>query len=274
MAPYPRSRMSAALAHLHDLVGKIPPTSATVIFLQEMQEYSQFGNDESAANDLTQLKNAAFVREKFHMSDLDGGNWRSDYGTVTLVDRRLDVRQVARMPLVSEYGRDALFVDVGLGEEKRDKVYRLCNVHLDSMAGSARPAQWESLAGLLQHENLAASIVAGDCNANLPRDKAAPQDNGFRDAYLECGGVEGKEEGATWGFHSTHWKRYGRKRLDKVAFWGDLKVKSLERIGVQVKVGEERVVKELEKLGKLPYATDHYGLMAAFNFPDGLSSAS
>jgi tyrosyl-DNA phosphodiesterase 2 len=272
MAPYPQSRMSAALAHLHDLVDKIPTTSAIIIFLQEMQQKSEFPTTEHTANDITQLQNAAFVRKKFHMTDLGSLNWEAHYGTVTLVDRRLDVRQVARQHFMSEYGRDALFVDVGVAGEKKEKVCRLCNVHLDSLAGPARPAQWRDLAGLLQQDSLAASIVAGDCNANQPRDRTEPQDHGFKDAYLECGGIEGGEEGATWGFQSTHWKRYGRKRLDKVAFWGDLEVKSLERIGVQVEVAEERVVKELEELGKLPYATDHYGLMGVFNVPDGLCS--
>lgn len=272
MAPYPQSRMSGALAHLHDLVAMIPTTSAIVIFLQEMQEKPEFPSTEHTANDLTQLQNAAFVREKFHMTELDGVNWAAQYGTVTLVDRRLDVRQVARRHFVSEYGRDALFVDVGVAGEKKEKVCRLCNVHLDSLTGLARPAQWRELAALLQQECLAASIVAGDCNANQLRDRREPQDNGFKDVYLECGGAEDDDKGATWGFQSKHWKKYGRQRLDKMAFWGNLEVRTLGRIGVQVKVAEDRVVKELEMLGKLPYVTDHYGLMGVFNVPDGLCS--
>jgi tyrosyl-DNA phosphodiesterase 2 len=279
MAPYPQARMSAALAHLHTLVDRIPTTSAIVIFLQEMQESHEIQPTEHTASDLSQLQDAAWVRDRFNMTDLDARRWRSRYGTVTLVDRRLDVKYVGRKPFTSEYGRDALFVDVGLGGENEAQVCRLCNVHLDSMVGAWRPLQWKALAKLLQpqadpkgNENIAASIVAGDCNANQLRDRTEPQDNGFKDAYLECGGVEGDEEGATWGFHSTHWRRYGRQRLDKVAFWGDVAVQSLERIGVQVKVEEERVAQELEMLGKLPYATDHYGLMAVFDVPDGLCS--
>lgn len=38
---------------------------------------------------------------------------------------------------------------------------------------------------------IAASILAGDCNATQPRDRTGPQDNGFIGAYLELGGLEG-----------------------------------------------------------------------------------
>jgi tyrosyl-DNA phosphodiesterase 2 len=275
MAPYPQARMSAALSHLHNLISSIPPTSAPIIFLQEMQESSRLPPSPQDANDLTQLKAAPWIQERFHLSDLDTGSWASSYGTVTLVDRRLHLKQVARLPFVSEFGRDALFVDVGLagGDEK---ALRLCNAHLDSMAGAMRPLQWKALAQLLHpqddpmlNESVVASIVAGDCNANQPRDGAEPMENGFRDAYLECGGVEGEAEGQTWGFQSLRWERWGRKRLDKICFWGDVQVSALERVGVDVKV-EERVVKELEELGELPFATDHYGLMGVFAVKDGL----
>jgi tyrosyl-DNA phosphodiesterase 2 len=278
MAPYPQARMSAALSHLQHLISSIPSTSATVILLQEMQESSRPWASDQNPNDLTQLKTAPWIQEKFHLSDVDTGSWASSYGTVTLVDRRLVVKQVARLPFVSEFGRDALFVDVGLGGGD-DKVLRLCNVHLDSMAGAMRPLQWKALAQLLHpradarlHESVAASVVAGDCNANQQRDGMEPVENGFRDAYLECGGVEGEEEGQTWGFQSLRWERWGRKRLDKICFWGDVQVSALERVGVDVKVGEERVVKELEELGELPFATDHHGLMGVFSVKDGLQT--
>lgn len=281
MASYPRARMSAALTHLSSVLTTIPSASAVVIFLQEIQE-SENGmpNSEQEANDFTQLRNADWVRELFHMTDVDAGNWDgASYGTVTLVDRRLSIEQVARLPFVSEFQRDALFVDVRLsGGEETESILRLCNVHLDSMSGEMRPIQWKGLADLLQpypddgtNDRIAASIVAGDCNANQPRDRTEPQDNGFRDAYLELGGVEDDEEGATWGFQSIK-SRFGPKRLDKVVFWGNLHVSSLERVGIDVKVEEERVVRELEELGELPFATDHFGLMGVFTVEGGLAT--
>lgn len=273
--------MSAALTHLSSVLTTIPSTSAIVIFLQEMQE-SESGTPDSEkhANDLTQLQTADWVRDLFHMTDVDTGNWDgASYGTVALVDRRLQIEQVSRLPFVSEFKRDALVVDVRLSAgEATGSIFRLCNVHLDSMSGTMRPIQWKGLADLAQprpdegtNSRVVAGIVAGDCNANQRRDRSEPQDNGFRDAYLELGGVEDDGEGVTWGVQSVK-SRFGPKRLDKIVFWGDLHVSSLERVGVDVKVEEERVVKELEKLGELPFATDHFGLMGVFTVEGGLAT--
>jgi tyrosyl-DNA phosphodiesterase 2 len=112
--------------------------------------------------------------------------------------------------------------------------------------------------------------VAGDCNANQPRDQTEPQNNGFRDAYLELGGTEGDEDGMTWGFQSLNWKRFGRSRMDKIGFWGEVEVKSLERIGVGVEVEDEGAREQLIEEGELPFVTDHYGLMGHFNIDNHL----
>lgn len=40
-----------------------------------------------------------------------------------------------------------------------------------------------------------AGVFAGDMNANKPLDRTLPQENGFKDAYLELGGKEDAEEG-------------------------------------------------------------------------------
>lgn len=59
-APYPRARMEAALGRLEDVVSRIPMSSAVVIFLQEMREYSgKPRNREQEANDLSHLQEAA-----------------------------------------------------------------------------------------------------------------------------------------------------------------------------------------------------------------------
>lgn len=263
MAPEPRARMSSALEYLKTLVESVPSSTAIAIFLQEMMDRGT--NNEHDANDLQQLKNAPWIQERFHLSDFDTSQWDNRYGQTTLIDRRISVTSVSRLPFISEFLRDALFVDIAL-ESEQPKVLRLCNVHLDSMYGSLRPIQWKALARFLQNpdDGIEASIVAGDCNATQPRDETEPEENGFKDAYLELGGLEGEIDGATWGFQSLDAKRYGPQRLDKQVYSGSLRVKSLERIGVGVEVEDEQARMRLVERGQLTFATDHYGLMGEY----------
>jgi tyrosyl-DNA phosphodiesterase 2 len=276
MASRPQARMAGALNHLEELLSSIPAASAVVVFLQEMQEHrGQLQNFQDHARDIKQLCESPWVRQGFNLTDISTKNWDASYGQVTLVDRRLSITQVARLKFVSEYQRDAVLVDIPIASQQ-GKILRLSNVHLDSASGTMRPVQWKGIEKHLQdHEaGVAASILAGDCNANQPRDKTEPQNNGFKDAYLELGGVEGEDEGATWGFQSTFWKRWGRQRLDKVVYWGDVTAKSLERIGVGVKLEDKSLVKELAKNDELPFVTDHYGLMSELSVKDGLRGVS
>ncbi|KAF2682322.1 hypothetical protein K458DRAFT_307192 [Lentithecium fluviatile CBS 122367] len=270
MASQPQARMASALNYLEGLVSGVPSSSGTVIFLQEMME-SEGNNRSHDAKDLSQVAAAAWVRQGFDITDVNSSCWDSSYGLVALIDRRLRITNVSRLRFVSEYQRDALFVDIRLASEK-GTLLRLCNVHLDSSYGSMRPIQWKAVAKHLQDVDagIVASIVAGDCNATQPRDRTEPRDNGFTDAYLELGGVEGDEEGLTWGFQSVDWKRWGRKRLDKEAFWGKVKVRNLRRIGVGVEVAAGSAKKELAEGGELPFVTDHYGLMCEYEIEDTL----
>lgn len=264
--------MASALTYLEKLVSSIPSSSAIVIFLQEMVELKESLKDaDQSASDLTQLCNTTWIRQRFHMTDIDSATWGAPYGQVTLIDNRLSVAHVSRLRFVSEYRRDAILVDIPVALEEKS-VLRLCNVHLDSSYGSMRPIQWKAVAKHLQDQEsgVVASILAGDCNANQPRDKAEPAENNFKDVYLELGYVEGNEDGATWGFQSAEAKRWGRQRLDKVVFWGDVKITSLERIGAGVKVEDSYVVKQLEELGELPFVTDHYGLLSELVIDAGM----
>ncbi|KAF2650065.1 hypothetical protein K491DRAFT_683299 [Lophiostoma macrostomum CBS 122681] len=272
MASHPQARMASAISYLEGLVSGSPSTSAVVVFLQEMREIQppRILQTPDAA-DLTQLSQASWVQQRFHMTDLDMKTWKATYGQVTLIDRRLRTGEVSRLRFVSEFHRDALLVDLplaGLG----NGILRLCNVHLDSMQGSMRPVQWKGAAQHLQDGSagVVASILAGDCNANQHRDRTEPQKNGFTDAYLALGGRESDDDGATWGFQSKNWERWGRSRMDKVVYWGGIDVKSLERIGVGVKIEEEKIVKELEENEELPFVTDHYGLMSESRLEHGL----
>ncbi|KAF1842804.1 uncharacterized protein K460DRAFT_291214 [Cucurbitaria berberidis CBS 394.84] len=273
MASHPRARMASALSHLEELVSQIPESCAVVVHLQEIMETS--GSDEQQANDLNQIMNAPWVRECFNLTDVDTSRLVAPYGQITLIDRRLAISNVSRMWFVSEYQRDALLVDIRL-DTPQPRYLRLCNVHLDSSYGSMRPVQWSALAKHLQNadEGISASILAGDCNANQARDKTAPQEHGFKDAYLELGGIEGDDVGATWGFQSgVGASRWGHQRLDKEIFWGGVHVDRLERIGVGVQVGDERFRKALESEGEVAFVTDHYGLMGHFNLEDAMRTA-
>lgn len=269
-APCPHARMASALTHLSHIVSTIPPTSAILILLQEMQE------GPLGAQDLSQIAATPWVQSRFHVTDLDAGNWRAHYGQVTLVDRRLAIKQVSRLHLVSEFQRDALVVDVKLNavehdEQMTERILRVCNVHLDSLTGDLRPIQWAGIAKHLQNTsaNVAASLLAGDCNANRPRDWIEPMKNEFTDSYLELGGVEGDEEGCTWGFQSKGWERFGRSRMDKQVFWGGVRVSGLERMGVGVEVEDVLARKELEESGKGVFVTDHYGLAGRYEVEGG-----
>ena len=275
MAPEPRARMASALNHLEHLISEIPSSSAVVILLQEMMEDARQHSLDSAT-DLSQIAQAPWVQSSFNVTDLDGSRWNARYGQVTLIDRRLKIKEVSRLPFVSEFQRDALLVDIHLkpllhdGDEI-DRVMRICNVHLDSMAGSMRPIQWKGIAQHLQDPsaNLVASILAGDCNSNRPRDWTEPQNNGFKDSYLELGGTEDDETGSTWGFQSRGWERWGRKRMDKQVYWGETRVRTLQRIGVGVEVEDIVARGALESQEELTYVTDHYGLMGVYDVEYG-----
>ncbi|KAG8161724.1 hypothetical protein KVR01_008711 [Diaporthe batatas] len=310
MAPFPQARMAAALAYLQTVVEGVPEpsTTAVVICLQELRQdmpidldrpVSAGRFDPQIADDLRQVAAAAWVQGRFLVSDLATDHWRCGYNCVTLVDRRLGCAGASRLPFVSEYRREALLVDIPVapraaspspsspssssspGEKQQQQtvgsVLRICNVHLDSMAGKPpmRPIQWKACAKYLQRasDGVAGGILAGDCNANQGYDLTQAEENGFTDAYLETGGEEGDPRGHTWGPQSKS-SRFPHKRMDKVCFCqpgrggGDgqqlLNLKSLEKIGVGVKIGDESISAKLAEEGWLDFVTDHYGLMADF----------
>lgn len=257
LIPFTEPRMSAALNYLSSLVSRVPPSQPIVIFLQEMGE-----------SDLAQIQSAPWVRQRFHITDTSSAFFGSDfYGTTTLVDRRLKIVNVFRVPFKSNFQRDGFFVDLQLGGSSQ--VLRLCNVHLESLIADPplRPKQLALAAKYMHQDVVYASILAGDCNAIQPFDRTLHSDNGLRDAYLELGGQEDSEEGYTWGYQVPEemYKIFGPSRMDKVMFCGNIEVKNLQRIGIGVKVEDEQTQKEMVNAGQLDFVTDHYGLMAEMN---------
>ncbi|KAF2634077.1 hypothetical protein P280DRAFT_439553 [Massarina eburnea CBS 473.64] len=259
-------RMRAALTYLSTIVSSTPAEIPVIVFFQEMIQ-----------TDLKQIRDAEWIQEKFFITELDGKNWSSDYyGTTTLVDRRLRVQSVFRVPWVSKFQRDGLFVDVALSasssevssEKANSKALRLCNTHLESLVADppVRPLQLGAASPYLHDPKVASGVLAGDLNAIQPFDRTLHSDNILKDAYLALGGQEDSDEGFTWGYQVPQAVRekFGCSRMDKILFTGALDVKHFERIGMGVKVEEEVVVREMSEKGDGEWVTDHYGVMGDF----------
>lgn len=260
MLPLASARLQAALSHLK---GVLFPSSSTtlatptVLFFQEM-----------LASDLRLLQRTPWIRDHFHLTDVDRTYWESGYyGTCTLIDRRLLVKDVFRVHYThTRMERDALFVDILAGEEK---LLRFCNTHLESLVADPprRPAQMTIAAQYVHAPTVQASFLAGDLNAIQPFDRTLHSDNGLKDAFLELGGKEDTEEGYTWGqqAQTTSRETFGCSRMDKVFYCGDVKLKKLERIGIDVEVETEEDKEVLKGQGlEKAWITDHLGLMADF----------
>lgn len=299
MAPFPQARLASALSYLQTLVEGIPASTAVIICFQELRQDMPINFDRleksfdpQIADDLRQIASAAWIQERFFVTDLTTDHWRCGYNSVTLIDKRLGVVSVARLPFVSEYQREALLLDIavapfgGLAECRagnRPSILRLFNVHLDSMAGKPpmRPIQWKACARYLQDvsDGVVAGILVGDCNANQNYDLTQAEENGFKDAYLEMGGKEGDPQGHTWGPQSKG-SRFPHKRMDKVCFWQRdeleadqrlLELNGFEKIGVGIKIEDESISAKLAEQGWLDFVTDHYGLMADFKVGEAWS---
>ena len=258
MLPQANARMAAALAHLALLVRPTRPSALAIMFLQEMLH-----------SDLEILCAHPGIRAHFYMTDITPEHWQSGhYGTVTLTDKRLPVREVFRVHYEdTKMERDALFVDVL--HPTFSKHIRFCNTHLESLIATPplRPSQMKTAAKFMHDEKVVGSILAGDLNAIEPFDKTLHSDNKLRDAYLELGGSEEDEWGHTWGQQAATSlrKQFGTSRMDKVFFCGDLEVTKLEKFGVDVVVDDEEAASDLTKLGlEKPWVTDHLGVRADF----------
>ena len=259
MLPFAKSRMTVAVRHLESLIKQHADDTASVIYLQE-----------SVESDLSLLASDEWVRDTYVLTDLAIDNWQNGhYGTVTLIDRRLFIKNCFRVHYSeTRMERDVLVTDVILGKEQ--KVFRLCNTHLESLAiePPRRPAQMKLTAEYMHDSNVNGAAVAGDFNAIQDFDRHLHSDNGLKDAFLELGGSEDDAEGGhTWGQQaSTRLReRFGTSRMDKVFFCGGIQCLAFERFGAGVEVQDERERAELVEDGfEKPWITDHLGVMAAF----------
>ncbi|SPQ27653.1 be34ec7d-0e68-46fe-bb6a-05f4e13c29ca [Thermothielavioides terrestris] len=256
MRPHGDARMTGALQHLHSLTSRHAQPS--VIMLNEMTE-----------GDLKLIKSADWVREHYNITDASPGHWESPgYGTTMLVPRALPIKDVFRMHYErTAMQRDALCVDVPL---PRGRTLRLCTTHLESLKARPplRPAQLAAAARLLREAH--AGVLGGDLNAIEPFDRTLHAENGLRDAYLDSGGVEGAEEGMTWGQMAGRRERdrFGLSRMDKILFCGGVRLLGFERFGMDVLMeGTEEERQELMDQWAMekPWVTDHLGVKAEFH---------
>lgn len=263
LIPFVEERMEAALSYLSTLISSSSPSVPIVVFFQEM-----------GPSDLVQIREQPWIQERFYITDINGRTWTGpQYGTTALIDRRLRVEGVMRVPWYSAFDRDGLFVDIALtpitenGEGGTGKVLRMCNTHLESLVADppVRPVQMASAAQYLSQEDVAAALLAGDLNAIQPFDRTLHSENGLMDAYLELGGEEDSHNGFTWGYQSPRaaQMRFGPCRMDKILFRGAIKTAEFERVGMGVKVAED-VRQEMREVGSLEWVTDHYGVMGEF----------
>lgn len=264
--PFGQERMDAALDYLQEQVSSIPAQIPIIIFFQEM-----------VSLDLRQIRDSPWIQQRFHLTDTTPAHWLSHYGTTTLIDRRLLITDVFRVPWLSNFDRDGLFVDIALthpnsSSSSTSKVLRLCNVHLESLVADPpiRPTQMAAAAKYLHQPNVACALLAGDCNAIQPFDRTLHSDNNLHDTFLILGGKEDTEDSFTWGQQVPKQVReqFGCSRMDKIMFTGDVMPKTFERIGMGTKVAEG-TRERLREAGQDEFVTDHYGVMGEFEVSAG-----
>ena len=260
MIPNTSERMQAALDHVEDIITNI--SKPTVIMFQEM-----------LVVDLKLIQDSSWIRQRFNITDINTANWTGGYyGTCTLIDKRLPINRVFRI----HYGdtkmeRDGLFVDLTFDNQ----LVRVCNTHLESLAidPPLRPKQLAVAAKAMHSPVVAASILGGDLNAIQDFDKSLHTENNLKDAYLETGGLEGAEEGMTWGQQArkSQRKQYGLSRMDKILYCGKARCTNFEIFGRGVHIDEERFF--LGPGFDKPWVTDHLGVRADFEILPGAAEA-
>ncbi|KAI0651076.1 Endonuclease/exonuclease/phosphatase [Trametes meyenii] len=256
-SPRPISRAKLILSRILE-----DPNSPDIIFLQEVT------TDVRAS-----LLGDARVRTAFLVADTKDWQTTSEtvpFMTMTLLSRtrfsssregsKLRIGRISRMELPSKYGRDALCVDI-ISPVAPDSVYRLLNVHLDSLGDTFhyRAAQMGLLAEALHRPECTGGLIAGDFNAISPEDDDLIVKHGLVDGWVALhGGVA--SDGATWGVGVKRRGRLGPRRLDKVATTVNCRAEAIEVI----RPGVIEVPKPGGWSIEIPWS-DHFGLRCIFS---------
>ena len=167
---------------------------------------------------------------------------------------------VSRVTLPSKYGRDGLCVDIIPPTAAPGTVFRLINVHLDSLWYTLpfRAQQMKILADVLREPGCSGGIIAGDFNAISPEDEGLVDKNDLVGAWVALHGRAGPRA-ATWGVGvGRRDDRLGPGRLDKVAMMG-LKAEEMEVL----RPGRIEVPRPGGESDENPWS-DHCGLRCTF----------
>ena len=211
----PAARMQSIIEHI-DWLSTYGPGPIDVILFQEVCPAA-----------LQSILSMNFVQEYYLVSDIDPLNWRGpnpSFGSVTLVlkDSALYGAGYAyRVPYPSHMSRDALCCDLVIQTGQHIKLFRVINVHLDSLnrQRSLRPTQLSICAS---HLLIAGSgCVMGDFNAIAPEDARLSQNLGMVDAWEASQGfLSPRDPGYTWGVQIK--ESFPPGRLDRAALVGNV----------------------------------------------------
>jgi tyrosyl-DNA phosphodiesterase 2 len=218
------------------------------------------------------------------------------YYTMAMTPRSLRLQKCFRMPLLSEMGRNALFVDLDLRSSKgrpssvTKEVLRICTTHLESLqeGNSLRAKQLElisqNLKGVENELGVIAGIVGGDMNAIHNSDRTLHRQLGLKDPWEDQLANYGKEDssnsqlsGHTWGYQSKSTK-FAPACLDKFLYCGCVKTTTLTNtqgveetigrlgVGLTADVSLEEHPKRQQTTGREEnlqkvWVSDHYGIV-------------
>jgi endonuclease/exonuclease/phosphatase family metal-dependent hydrolase len=237
--PGPKVRVAALLHYLQRTFGNDP--GELVVLLQEV---SQLSAQQILQNQWVQ-ENFIIVGHEAPRTFQAGIPRQARYYTMAMTPRSIRLQKSFRMPLPSEMGRDALFVDLELRSSKgrpnsaMKEVFRICTTHLESLqeGNSIRAKQLElisqNLEGAENELGVIAGLVGGDMNAIHDSDRTLHKQLGLKDAWEDQLTRYGKGDssysqvsGHTWGYQSKSTK-FAPARLDKFLYRGCVKTTTL-----------------------------------------------
>jgi hypothetical protein len=214
-----------------------------------------------------------------------------------MTPKSLRIEKAFRMPLPSEMGRDALFVDIQLCPTKQGQtheridIFRFCTTHLESLVEGTclRKRQLELISKKLQGDegmtNIIAGLVAGDMNAIHDTEHILHRVLGLRDAWEDTlfthpPNLDGKADlsfgrtnGHTWGYQSDG-RRWAPSCFDKFLYTGCIGTVPLcksqrfegtvRRLGISLTVNLPLKVgplgEYLLKADPKAWVSDHFGI--------------
>jgi tyrosyl-DNA phosphodiesterase 2 len=289
-SPAPTVRVATLIHYLQQTFGNDP--GELILLLQEVSHIS--------AQQIMRMKwvqdNFIIIGHEAPRTFQAGIPRQAKYYTMAMTPKSLKVQNSFRMPLPSEMGRDALFVDLYLESSRQQpkpaasEVFRICTTHLESLqeGSSLRARQLElisqNLAGAGNELGVVAGLVGGDMNAIHCSDHTLHKRFGLNDAWEDQERTKGSGDfpygqmcGHTWGYQPNS-TRFAPARLDKFLYRGCVKTTTLAntrdvketvvRLGVGLtadifskanSLGEQNI--ELEGEMQRVWVSDHYGIV-------------